>query len=224
MGCVALRGTRAVGRQRLRCARHGLGVKHHFRDCLIGRDSEDAALAYLEILDRVLEDRRVTDDEVAALASVAEDWHLPVSGVRNLHAVYLRGVWDLARADGVITDAERRNLAILTELLGVTIDDAASLQGSTIVVTPRDDWTGRSVCFTGDSVCTIGGALISRDDQERLAREAGLVVKSGVSSRLDVLVVADPDSKSGKAKKADELAVRKMAEPVFWRALGVTID
>ena len=31
----------------------------------------------------------------------------------RLHAAYLGGVWDLARADGVITDAETRDLAIL---------------------------------------------------------------------------------------------------------------
>jgi hypothetical protein len=34
----------------------------------------------------------------------------------------------------------------------------------------------------------------------------------------------DPDTKSGKARKAAELGVRRMAEPVFWRTLGVEID
>jgi DNA polymerase-3 subunit epsilon len=51
-----------------------------------------------------------------------------------------------------------------------------------------------------------------------------MVVKTSVSRKLDVLVLADPDSRSGKAKTADELGVRKMAESVFWRALGVEID
>lgn len=83
---------------------------------------------------------------------------------------------------------------------------------------------GKSVCFTGESVCTIDGALLDRDEQEGLAVKAGMVVKAGVSRKLDVLVLVEPDSKSGKARKADELGIRKMAEPVFWRALGVKID
>ena len=60
--------------------------------------------------------------------------------------------------------------------------------------------------------------------RKALAEEAGLSVKSAVSSKLDILVLADPDSKSGKSRKADELGVRKMAEPVFWRTLRVRID
>ena len=183
----------------------------------------DGALSYLELLDRVLEDRRVTEDEVDALAMIAEEWHLPAGGIRRLHASYLQGVWGLARADGVVTEAEHRDLEILTELLGVSVEEAET-EPTTTAAVRREDLTGRSVCFTGESVCTIDGALLSRDDQEALAEEAGLVVKSGVSSKLDVLVLADPDSKSGKSRKADELGVRKMAEPVFWRTLGVQID
>lgn len=188
-----------------------------------GEMPTDGALSYLELLDRVLEDRRVTEDEVNALAMIAEEWHLPAGGIRRLHASYLQGVWGLARADGVVTEAERRDLEILTELLGVSAEDAQT-EAATAAAVRREDLTGRSVCFTGESVCTIEGALLSRDDQEALAGEAGLVVKSGVSSKLDVLVLADPDSKSGKSRKADELGVRKMAEPVFWRTLGVQID
>lgn len=185
--------------------------------------SVDGALSYLELLDRVLEDRQVTDEEVAALSTVAEEWRLPATGIRRLHATYLRGVWDLARADGVLTEAERRDLGILTELLGVSIDEAEG-ESPVPAAAHREDLAGKSVCFTGDSVCTIEGAFLSRDDQEALAEQAGLVVKSGVSSKLDILVLADPDSKSGKARKASELGVRKMAEPVFWRTLGIQID
>jgi DNA polymerase-3 subunit epsilon len=183
----------------------------------------DGALSYLELLDRVLEDRQVTDEEVDALSMVAEEWHLPAAGIRRLHSTYLHGVWDLARADGVVTEAERRDLGILTELLGVSVDEAEA-EPTAPSAPRREDLVGMSVCFTGDSVCTIRGAFLSRHDQEALAKQAGLNVKSGVSSKLDILVLADPDSKSGKARKADDLGVRKMAEPVFWRTLGVRID
>ncbi len=87
-----------------------------------------------------------------------------------------------------------------------------------------DSLVGSSVCFTGGSVCSIGGVRLTRDDQERLATEAGLEVRQVVSARLDLLVLADPTSTSTKARRAGELGIRRMAEPAFWRTLGVEID
>ena len=81
-----------------------------------------------------------------------------------------------------------------------------------------------SVCFTGGSVVTIHGARLSREEQEYFAEQAGLVIFAGVTKGLDVLVMADPDSQSGKAQKADRYGTRRMAEPAFWRAIGVEID
>ena len=184
--------------------------------------SDESASAYLALLDRVLEDRKITDHEVSALASVAAEWDIGRDVVRSLHAAYLGGAWDLARADGVITNAEAHDLAILAELLGVPLDEAASPPAAP--VGHAEDLRGRSVCFTGASVVSIRGLSLERDDQERFATEAGLIVKSSVSRKCDILVLADPDSRSGKSKLADELGVRKIAEPVFWRMLGIPID
>ncbi len=184
--------------------------------------SDASASAYLALLDRVLEDRKVTDHEVSALASVAAEWGIGTDAVRSLHHAYFGGVWELARADGVVTDAEARDLAILAELLGVPLDTL--VPAVSLPIPQADDFRGRSVCFTGASVVTIRGLSLQREDQERFAAEAGLVVKANVSRKLDILVLADPDSRSGKSKLADELGVRKMAEPVFWRALGAPID
>jgi len=189
--------------------------------------SAAAATQYLDLLDRVLEDRCVTDDEVRALAAVAEEWALDVKSASALNAAYLSGVWKLALADSIVTDAERRDLGILAELLGMPLD----APGQPMETTRQEhehghehELAGKSVCFTGASVVTIRGISLTRQDQERLAVEAGLVVKPSVSRKLDVLVLADPDSRSGKAKAADQLGIRKMAEPVFWRSVGVEID
>jgi len=188
-----------------------------------GLDVSDAsAQAYLSLLDRVLEDRKITDHEVSALASLAGEWGIGAAAVRSLHAAYLGGVWNLARADGVITDAEAHDLAILAELLGVSLDEPTTLVVA--AVGHAEDLTGRSVCFTGASVVSIQGMFLERAHQERLAAEAGLVIKSSVSKKCDILILADPDSRSGKSKVADDLGVRKIAEPVFRRLLGVPID
>lgn len=123
----------------------------------------------------------------------------------------------------MITAAERADLELFTELLGVG-PGAAGTARPVRAPTRTESFAGCTVCFTGESVCTIGGEPISRADQEGLARKAGILVKANVSAKLDLLVLADPYSRSGKARRANDLGVRKMAEPSFWRAIGVGID
>jgi DNA polymerase-3 subunit epsilon len=191
-----------------------------------------AALSYLALLDQVLEDRRLTGDEVEALKSLASEWRVGPDAARALHEHYVHGLWELALRDGVVTAAERNDIEIVAELLDVPLEldvSVSSAGASTVIVTspvgaPTSDLAGKSVCFTGESVCSIWGVPFDRAKQEELAAGAGLVVKSGVSRKLDILVLADPDSMSGKARLARELGVRCMAEPVFWRQLGVPID
>jgi DNA polymerase-3 subunit epsilon len=50
-----------------------------------------------------------------------------------------------------------------------------------------------------------------------------LRIRNDVSRKLDILVVADPDSMSGKARKAQELGVRVVAETAFWSMLGIEV-
>ena len=70
----------------------------------------------------------------------------------------------------------------------------------------------------------LKGERVTRELAEKLAGEAGLVVQATVTKRLDFLVVADPDTQSGKAKKARQYGVRIMAEVAFWRALGLPME
>lgn len=49
-------------------------------------------------------------------------------------------------------------------------------------------------------------------------------VADNVTTSLDVLVVADPHSLSGKATKARQYGTRIIAEVAFWRAIGVSVD
>jgi DNA polymerase-3 subunit epsilon len=45
-----------------------------------------------------------------------------------------------------------------------------------------------------------------------------------VTKGLDLLVVADPDSLSAKARKGRQYGTRIMAEAVFWQAIGVAVE
>ena len=65
---------------------------------------------------------------------------------------------------------------------------------------------------------------VTRGQAHQFAEDAGLSVRKGISKGLDLLVIADPDSQSGKARKAREYGTRVIAEQVFWSTIGVRTD
>jgi hypothetical protein len=75
-------------------------------------------LAYTELLDRVLEDQRLTSDEFAALAELARAWGLSQEDVVDIHRSYLTSLIAYAYADQVLTAQEREMLGRFAELLG----------------------------------------------------------------------------------------------------------
>ena len=186
--------------------------------------------AYMELLDRALEDRRLTDRESDTLTYTAIEWGLNADRVRLAHVQYFDAVLDAALTDGVITDRENCDLQLVGSLLGISPDTlerritGAEHRHAAAPIQPSDSLAGLSVCFSGALVGRINGEPITRDDAHRLAEEARLDVNANVTRKLNLLVVADPDSQSGKARKARLLGTRIMAEAVFWPAIGVTVD
>jgi DNA polymerase-3 subunit epsilon len=83
---------------------------------------------------------------------------------------------------------------------------------------------GNQVCFTGECLCCYDGVSITREVATRLAEDHGLIVCESVTKKLDILVVADPLSQSGKAQKARKYGIRIIQENVFWESLGVEVE
>jgi DNA polymerase III subunit epsilon len=192
----------------------------------------DEARAYLDVLDRALEDRHLSNEESDDLFALAGEWGISHDEALELHQQYLRQLVAAARADGVVTDPERRDLELVADVLAVDrarlrrlfdVTATAAIDGSAHS-RPRDDLGDKSVCFTGALTSTIAGEPITRERAQQLAQAAGLVVCPAVTKKLDLLVVADPDSLSGKAQKARKYGTRIIAEPAFWRAIGIEVD
>jgi DNA polymerase III subunit epsilon len=192
-------------------------------------------LAYLTLLDRVLEDRTIDESEEDALVDAALNWQLSPSQLSAAHTQYLQNLAVAALADGVVTESERRDLHLVARLLGQddsmldTVLESAAAQLATahrasVSQEDANGLSGQRVCFTGELQSTIGGQPITRELAERLAAQAGLTVATGVTKKLDILVVADPNTQSGKAKKARSYGIRILSDPVFWRLAGVTVD
>jgi DNA polymerase-3 subunit epsilon len=201
-------------------------------------DAPSNILAYTALLTHVLEDRHVDEHEGMALIDLAIRWSITPEQIEKAHWDYLFGLAAAALADNVVTSAERRDLTKVATLLGLRVEnldlvlDEARLK--LVECEPRHakagtgitngDLIGRCVCFTGECQCRLKGAPITRDVASQLATECGLLVTESVTKKLDVLVVADPLSQSGKAKKARRYGIRVLHEPVFWSCLGVQVE
>lgn len=130
----------------------------------------------------------------------------------------------LAYRDGVVTEREREDLDLVSEALGVDGVHQALARATAAGTNGHagaGQLKGRTVCFTGTLLCKLDGALITRERAQALAAEAGMTVAERVTRGLDVLVVADPHSLSGKAQKARDYRTRIVAETAFWPMIGV---
>lgn len=195
--------------------------------------SGDTAV-YLDLLERVLEDRRITEDEAAELERVALDLSLSSNDVVEVHRRYLADLIDSAFADSVISEEERSDLKRVSWLLGMTEAelDSAIL---TAMSNPRQQseetdtesahgLEGKVVCFTGTLTARIDGKSVTRDKALTLAAQHGLRPTDSLTKAVDILVVADGYTESGKAEKARRYGTRIMVDSVFWKAIGVQTD
>ena len=181
------------------------------------RAGTDASLeSYLAALDSVLEDRRVTATEAESLRDLAVSLGVGADALIAVHQMYLRALAVTAWADGVITDAEYADLGEVAGLLGFpphAVDiELAAARGMTPQITVPVN--GRAL-HAGDAVCITGDTATPRDELEARAADAGLRVTSAVSRKTRIVVAADPDTESTKSRRARELGIPLIAEPVF---------
>ncbi|CCH89510.1 Putative exonuclease, RNase T and DNA polymerase III [Modestobacter italicus] len=176
---------------------------------------------YLAVLDQVLEDRLVSVSEADQLMTLAGELGCGPTHVSAAHRLYLDALATVALADDVVTDTERADLDRVAVLLGLTsgdVDIALTMVRSGARVSVPHRPSGLS---NGDRIVFTGEMSRSRSDLEEAARAAGLEPVASVSKKTNVLVCADPDSQSGKARKARALGVRVISEPVFWESLAL---
>jgi DNA polymerase-3 subunit epsilon len=158
--------------------------------------------SYLDLLDRALLDRHISESEADELVTVAEELGLWRADVARLHEDYLEGLAAVALEDEVLTPAEHDDLRHVALLLGLEEGDvaralAAAADGAS--GTRRGSgWRLRP----DDLVVFTGTMERGRAHWEETARSAGLRVGDAVTKKTRLVVAADPDSMSGKAKKA----------------------
>lgn len=182
-----------------------------------------AGQQYLDVLESVLEDRRLDAEEAQQLWSIAAACRLGTDDVRALHTEFVTQLALEALSDGSVSRQEAEDLEAVSTILGVEDWDrillevragAAPQSPPSLSNDPSQLSPGTALCFTGEMEWG------RREDLEALAVSNGLIIKTGVSRQLDILVIADPDSQSGKARKARELGVRILSEARFLHLMG----
>lgn len=184
-------------------------------------DRSDPYPAYSQLLADAMEDRVITEAERGALAALSETLGLSPAARREANTRWLGRLLALAQSDGTVTQREQGDLVLAADVLEVDLEDVLSVAASTQAERLP---AGTTVCFTGALECTHRGAGLTRERARALAEGAGLLVVPGVTKKCDVLVLADPHSQSGKAKKARGFGVRLIAESAFWPMIGVDVQ
>ncbi|NMB46730.1 MAG: hypothetical protein GX998_10025 [Firmicutes bacterium] len=176
--------------------------------------------SYLAVLDRVLLDRRISHHEADELVAVAKMNGLSREDAVITHRLYLTALAGLALEDGIVTCDERSDLKSVAALLGLSADSVDSALESAAQEQAQIGLVGRFELKVGDAVVFTGEAPgISRADLEYQARAVGLRVTGGVSRKTTLVVAADPDSLSGKARRARSLGIPIVDYPAYLKLL-----
>lgn len=190
-----------------------LKAKEHFLQRLPSRAPRRGlhpeADKYLMVLDRVLLDGRISCHEADELVETAAVLGLSREDAATIHQQYLAALARLALEDGPITSDGRADLVSVAELLGLSADHVDSALQS---VSRRKDHHAypirRFTLQPGDRVVFTGEAPgMSRSELEYEARMRGLWVTGSVSKKTKLVAAADPDSLSGKARRARSLGI-----------------
>ncbi|MEV6802739.1 exonuclease domain-containing protein [Micromonospora rifamycinica] len=163
--------------------------------------------AYLDLLDQALLDRHISATEAEALVATAEHLGLARVDVEHLHRTYLASLAEIALEDDILTDDERHDLDQVAVLLGLRRADVDEVLAASPTTVPGQRRRDRWQLQPGDLVVFTGAMEPPRGEWEEEARAVGLSVGSSVTKKTRLLVAADPDTMSGKAKKARQYGV-----------------
>lgn len=168
---------------------------------------------YLDLVDRVLLDRKISVDERRALAGMAESLGLTARDTATINRAYMLGVVEEVSADDRFTPGER---ALVIQLAGLL--DLADLEvaGLLAEAEARVSVTGGGLELKpGDLVVLTGMSEARKRELTAVAQARGLVVWPGVKKGVAAVIAQDPGSDSGKARKAREYGIPVVGDGVL---------
>jgi len=178
---------------------------------------------YLALLDRALLDRFLSVRERDALVGLAGSLGIDRQTAARLHREYLAALARAALTDGEVTDGEVTDLVTVATLLGLSEEQALAALHETaraeVTCAGGSDDAALAACgfrlSPGDRVVFTGDMSLPREVWMGRAADAGLVPHPSVTKGVALVVAADPDSLSGKARKAASYGIPIVTEQAF---------
>ena len=175
------------------------------------------AVSYLETLAESLEDGQLTDQEAADLAVLSHAVGLDDDEVDHLNLSFVLALAHQAMKDGVVSRAERSELASVAALLKIDPKVVPALVERAEIARERhlgadlqplpEGWAHGEPLRVGDRIVFTGCEAFNRQGMERRATASGLRVIGSVSAKV-ALLVSDGTVSGGKAADAKFLGTR----------------
>lgn len=174
---------------------------------------------YRKLLAAALADKYLSASEIKQLEESAVRDGISHDDIVAIHEEFLRQLSVEAWLDGVVTDEEKHTLRTLAGQLGV--DPKLTEQ---LIATPQTgEQTVGLALAPGDRVTFTGQLDLPRGEWEQRAKSVGLDV-GGVTKKSVLVVAANPDSTSAKARRARDLGVPIIGERMFAQLLSAMME
>ncbi|MCI2959223.1 DNA polymerase III subunit epsilon [Agromyces atrinae] len=175
---------------------------------------------YLALLDQCLLDRHLSVHESNELVRRADVLGVSRSTCQRLHREYFDLLVSVAWSDGVLDTNEIADLASVAQLLSLPAEVVTTALVSRPSVTVTDSAPSAFALTPGDVVVITGELSRPRDDWHAELVLRGFVPRPAITKAVTLVVAADPDSLSGKARKARDYGIPIVDEAGLVRLLS----
>jgi DNA polymerase-3 subunit epsilon len=193
--------------------------------------------SYTRLLNASLTNGRLSEHDSIALANLSCELGLSQHQCARIHESYVLEVAQALWEDGVPAKDDLDALAKIGQALSVRpsvieqatrIDTNEHLTSAIPVITHAVDHAAnayhRLTLAEGDRLALTGSMSRRRSEWEEILRALGIAPQSAVTKATRVLVAADPDTESTKARKARAYQIPIVDEPWLERAVSDGID
>lgn len=200
-------------------------------------DDANNEAEYMNLLNASLINAQLSVHDKFALVELAHHLELSLNHCKNLHEEYFQSRAQAIWEEGVPKKSERQTLTSIGNVLSISqdiINQAIADSGTnqpitkvTIHPTHRPHVLPSYQQFTlvqGDYLALTGSMRRKRSEWEEMLRAIGLTPQAAVTKKTHVLVAADPDSESTKARKARSYHIPIVDEQWLEDAISNGID
>lgn len=177
-------------------------------------------LDYLALLDRCLVDRTISAHEAHGLVALAEELGISRTTCEALHLEYFDQLTDIAWADGLLTTDEAADLVQVADLLDIPTPTIERALEKPLVAAASAALPAPFALTAGDMIVLTGDMVRPRAEWEAHLVARGFTPHPAVTKKVRLVAAADPDSLSGKARKARAYGIPIVSEAWLAGVLG----